>query len=163
MHEFEHQDATQTLAEGLAEYHRANPHLSRGAALSPEARDFFDSHDVVHVVFGCDTSLPHEAVVKLSSIFGTTGGLSVLGGYRLHESIDIYKRLDPGEVLRTILRSVVIVPRTLIRCLRQRRRWPWTDFALHLDTPLHVLRAEFGIRVVASAGRAPGISMQRNP
>jgi hypothetical protein len=150
MHEFERQDTTQTLAEGLAEYHHAHPGLTRGDALSPDAREFFRCHDVVHVVFGCDTSLPREAVVKLSSLFGTTGGFSVLRGYRLHESIDIYRRLDPVEALTTILRSVVIVPRTLIRCLRQRKRWPWAEFARHLDSPLHALRAEYGIRVAAN-------------
>jgi hypothetical protein len=150
MHDFERQDASQTLAEGLAEYYRANPQLKRGSQLSPAAQEFFGCHDAVHVLFGCSTSLPHEAVVKLSSIFGTTGGLAVLRGYRLHESIDIYRRLGIGEILRTFLCAAVIVPRTVVRCLRQRRRWPWDGFQDRLGTPLAALRTEYGIRVAGS-------------
>lgn len=77
-HEFESPNTTQSLAEGLAEYFAANPLLKRDEHLiSPEARQFFRSHDAVHVVYGCGTSMPDEAIVKLASIFGTTGRLSV--------------------------------------------------------------------------------------
>lgn len=147
MHAFEQQDSPQTLRAGLAEYYGKNPQLVRGEKLSPEAREFFRCHDAAHVVFGCGTTLPHEAVVKLSSIFGTTGGFSVLRGYRLHESIDIYRRLGVGEVLATLAQSLFIVPRTVYRCLRQRRRWPWSDFEAEMDVPLGTLRAGYGIRV----------------
>jgi hypothetical protein len=150
MHTFELQDTAQTLAEGLAEYYQRNPNLSRGRDLSPEAQAFFRCHDTAHVVFGCNTSLPHEAVVKLSSIFGTTGGFSVLQGYRLHESINIYRQLTLRDIAATFAQSTALVPRTLYRCLRQRKRWPWAQFAEYQHVPLGVLRAEFGIRVAGS-------------
>lgn len=136
-----------TLGEGLAEYYAAYPLLKRGPTLSPPAEEFFRCHDVCHVVFGCDTSLANEAVVKLSSIFGTTGGLGVLRGYALYDSLDIYRKLPIGEVLLTIAAAVVIVPRTISRRMQQTRRWPWTDFTALLDTPLADLRRDFGIRV----------------
>lgn len=147
MHTFEHQETSRTLAQGLAEYYSRNPDLARGAQLSPDAQEFFRCHDAAYVVFGCVTSLPDEAVVKLSSLFGATAGFSVLRGYRLHESVDIYRRLRPRDILRTIVVAIGVVPRTVFRCLRQTRRWPWADFAAHLDTPLGKLRAEHGIRV----------------
>jgi hypothetical protein len=142
------QNAGMSLADGLAEYHREHPFLKRGDRLRPEAREFFRCHDVVHVLYGCDTSLAQEAVVKLSSIFGTTAGFGVLKGYSLYESIDIYTKLKLGEVLATIVAAFVIVPRTIWRCSRQRKRWPWSEFNAHLQAPLRELRAEFGIRVV---------------
>lgn len=81
-HAFESPHTTQTLSEGLAEYFAANPMLKREAdLLSPQARQFFRSHDAVHVVYGCGTSMSDEAIVKLASIFGTRGGLDVLRGY----------------------------------------------------------------------------------
>ena len=147
MHGFEHQRSSQTLAQGIAEYHRVHPNLVRGPQLSPDAQDFFRCHDVAHVVFGCGTSLPHEAVVKLSSIFGTTGSLSVLRGYRRHESVDIYRRLALSDIVVTVISSVVIVPRTIVRCLRQRKRWPWSGHSAHLHVALADLRSEYGIRV----------------
>lgn len=147
MHAFQQQDCTLTLSEGLAEYYARNPRLKRGTSLSAPARDFFRCHDAAHIVFGCDTSLPHEAVVKLSSMFGTTAGMSVLRGYALHDSRDIYRALSLGEILRITAAALVIVPRTALRCLRQKKRWPWTGFDPFLQTPLRNIRREFGIRV----------------
>lgn len=147
MHAFERQDSRQTLADGILEYYQSNPGLARGRGMSPAAQEFFRCHDAVHVVYGCGLSLIDEAVVKLSSIAGTTGGLGVLRGYRLHDSLEIYKKLSAFEVLATVLQSVVVVPRTLLRCVRQRYRWPWSNFDPHMHTPLSEIREEFGIRV----------------
>lgn len=147
MHTFEQQDTTQTLAEGLAEYYRDNPQLAQLRGMSSQGREFFRCHDAVHVVFGCNTSLKHEAIVKLASVFGTTAGFGALRGYGLHESVSIYRKLRVKEVAATVLSSFALIPTTLYRCLRQSRRWPWNDFAGYEDMPLGRLRAVFGIRV----------------
>jgi hypothetical protein len=144
---FESASSAQTLAEGLAEYYAANPGLKRGPSLSPEAREFFRCHDTVHVLYGCGTSMPDEAIVKLASIFGTTGGLSILRGYRLHESIDIYRRLPVAGTLRALLLAPWLVARTIWRCRRQRSAWPWSAHEPYMDVPLSELRARFGIGV----------------
>ena len=73
----------------------------------------------------------------------------------LAESLQIYRQLRFVDVVCAILQSVFFVPRTLIRCLRQRDRWPWADFAPYLEAPLDETRRRFGIRV-AHAGRADG-------
>ena len=71
----------------------------------------------------------------------------MLRGYARHEAFDIYCRLDGREVLATAVAAPWVVPRTLWRCLRQRRRWPWARFDALLDQPLDQLRGEYGIRV----------------
>lgn len=147
MHRFQYQDSEQTLAQGIGEYFAANPGLARGRDMSAGAERFFRCHDVAHVVFGCGTTLDDEAVVKIASLLGTTGGLAVLKGYRLHESLQIYRTLRIADVLRSIVRSVIIVPRTAIRCLSQRARWPWADHRDYMQVPLRELRRTFGIRV----------------
>ena len=146
---FQSAASTQTLAEGLAEYYTANPHLKRGDALSPEARAFFLSHDVVHVLYGCGTSMSDEAVVKLSSLFGTDGGFSILRGYRLHESLDIYRKLPLGGALLALVASPWLIVRTFWRCAQQAAKWPWSNYERHMQTPLCALRARFGIKVQA--------------
>ena len=147
-HHFESARSTQTLAQGLAEYFAANPGLKReNSLLSQEARQFFRAHDVVHVLYGCGTSMPDEAVVKLSSIFGTTGGMAVLRGYTHHETLDIYTRLPIGSTILALLSAPYLFIRTVWRCARQRERWPWADHEQFLDTPLSELRNRFGIRV----------------
>jgi hypothetical protein len=147
MHAWQAPDSTLTLREGLAAYYRAFPALKRGPGLSPAAQAFFARHDAVHVAWGCDVSLAHEAVVKLASFYGTDGFFSAVRGYLLHDSMDIYRGLDVGEVARTMGRALVIVPVTLWRCLRQKKRWPWAGYEALLDTPLRDLRAAYGIRV----------------
>ncbi|MBI3245784.1 MAG: hypothetical protein HYZ50_04665 [Deltaproteobacteria bacterium] len=147
MHAFEHQNSRQTLADSIAEYYKANPGLAQGRGMSQAAREFFRCHDAVHVVYGCGNTLNDEAIVKLSSIFGTTGGLGVLSGYQLHESLQIYKKLRVVEVLLAILQSAFFIPRTLVRCVRQRSRWPWNNFDKYLHVPLREIRQEFAIRV----------------
>ena len=144
---FKTQECDLTLAEALSEYYARHPLLKRGPTLSPAAQDFFRCHDAAHIVFGCDTSLANEAVVKLSSIFGTTAGLGVMRGYALYDSLDIYRKLPLGEVLAVIARAIVIVPQTISRRLRQKKRWPWSQFEEFLDTPLADIRREFGIYV----------------
>jgi hypothetical protein len=146
-HGFESASSTQTLAEGLAEYYAANPALKRGDSLSPEAREFFRCHDAVHVVYGCGTSMPDEAIVKLSSLFGTTSGLSVLRGYRLYESLDIYRKVPIGSTLFAILISPYLILRTAWRCRRQHEPWPWSAHDAYMNLPLDQLRARFGIKV----------------
>lgn len=146
---YQRQDSPLTLREGLEEYYSAHPALKRGETLSAPARAFFERHDAVHVVYGCDTTLPQEAVVKLASFFGTTEGLKVMEGYRLYDSLDIYRQLRLADILATLARAPVLAPRTIWRCRRQAKPWPWDSFDGHLDTPLGALRADYGIRVAA--------------
>ena len=146
-HRFESASSTQTLAEALAEYYAANPALKRGSSLSPQAQEFFHCHDTVHVLYGCGTSMPEEAIVKLASLFGTTAGVSVLKGYRLHESLDIYRKLPLASTLVALLMAPYLIARTIWRCVRQRSTWPWAQHEQYLNTPLSDLRARFGIKV----------------
>ena len=147
-HQFESALSEQTLAEGLAEYFAANPHLKRSSdLLSPEAKHFFLSHDIVHVLYGCGTSMPDEAIVKLSSLFGTTGGRAVLRGYTDHETLDIYTKLPVTGTVLALLLSPYLIARTLWRCGMQKQRWPWAENQQYLNTPLRELRARFGIKV----------------
>lgn len=147
MHRYQQQHSTQTLAEGIAEYYSTNSVLIEGRSVSASAHEFFRCHDAVHVVFGCDTSLSDEAIVKIGSIFGTSEGVKVLRGYRLPESQEIYRELSIPEILITAVKSVFLVPRTLWRCARMNQRWPWSDFNSHLDSTLTDIRREYGIRV----------------
>jgi len=147
-HRFESSNTTQTLAEGLAEYLAAHPMLKRDSdLLSIEARQFFRSHDVVHVVYGCGTTMLDEAIVKLASLFGTTGGFSVLRGYVHHETLDIYRKLPLAGTLIAVATAPFLIARTLWRCAGQSRRWPWASYDNYLCVSLRDVRSEFRIKV----------------
>lgn len=147
-HQFESPDSTQTLEEGLAEYFAANPELKRdGQLLTQEARQFFRSHDIVHVLYGCGTSMPDEAIVKLASLFGTDGGWQILSGYTHFETLDIYRKLPLASTLSALLLAPYLIVRTFWRCLTQARRWPWKENGQYMKIPLSEIRARFRIRV----------------
>ena len=137
-----------TLEEGLREYHENHSDLVSGRQASPTALEFFRCHDAAHVVFGCSTTLINEAMVKMWSFLGTTAGLTLLRDYRLPESQEIYRTLLWGDIARTALRSLVVVPRVMVRCRRMTRRWPWSDFDSYQKVPLVTLRREFGIEIL---------------
>lgn len=147
-HRFESPHTTQTLAEGLAEYFSAHPNLKRESTLlSPEARQFFRAHDIVHVLYGRGTSMPDEAVVKLASVFGTTGSAQILRGYTHHETLDIYRGLPVASTLFALFTAPYIIARTLWRCAWQHERWPWAENEQFMNVPLAELRSRFGISV----------------
>ncbi len=137
-----------TLEQGLAEYYGARDDLVTGRGASERAREFFRCHDTAHVVFGCGTTLPQEALVKIWSFFGTTAGLTLLRAYRLPESQEIYRTLSWTEVAGTTRFALVYVPVVLGRCLQMHRRWPWSEFDSYRSVRLVEIREEFGIRVV---------------
>lgn len=147
MFEYQNPATRQTLAEGLREYYASRADLVSERGLSPVAREFFRCHDAAHVVFGCSTSLDDEACVKLWSFFGTTAGLGLIRAYALPESQEVYTTLALRDIVSTALRSLVIVPVVLWRCLRMRKRWPWKEFESQLDRPLTEIRAEYGIEL----------------
>lgn len=145
---FQSPDSSQTLQEGLAEYFQAHADMRLAQQLvSCEARQFFRSHDIVHVLYGCGTSMSDEAVVKIASLFGTTGGVRVLLGYVHHETLRLYCQIPVRGALHAILLSPYLVVRTVFRCLAQRQRWPWAENEKYMDVRLDELRATFGIRV----------------
>ena len=147
---FQIPDAELTLEEGLAEYYASRNDLVGGRGISSDAREFFRCHDAAHVVFGCSTTLLDEAVVKIWSFFGTTAGLCLVRKYRLPEAKEVYGQLRWATIARTTIQSLVIVPRTLSRCIRMRKRWPWSDFDCYRKVSLSELRREFGIEPLAT-------------
>ena len=144
---FQSPDCELTLGEGLDEFYGSRDDLVIGRGASDSARKFFRCHDAAHVVFGCGTTLTNEAMVKIWSFFGTTAGLSLIRDYRSPESKEIYEQIEWGDVPGTALRSMVSVPVVFFRCLRMRKRWPWSDFESYTNVGLADIRREFGIRV----------------
>jgi hypothetical protein len=118
--------------------------------MSAAAREFFRCHDAAHVVFGCDTTLTNEGVVKLWSFFGTTAGLGLLRDYNSPESKEIYQQIGPADVLTTTVQLLPLVPRVLVRCARMKKRWPWAEFEASLERKLVEIRAEYGIEVLGT-------------
>ncbi len=141
-----------TLRQGLENFHNEyKKHLHHNkTGISKEARAFFKSHDIAHVLFGCDISLYGEGSVKIWTIFGTTLGFwKHLNGYQEANAFALSRHFTLVHVLKDLLKLLSSIPLLIIRAKRMHKPWPWTEFEPYLDTPpIEDIRKEFNINVL---------------
>jgi len=140
-----------TLRQGLDnfrnEYQDYLSHTQK--EISEEARAFFTSHDVAHVLFACDISLYGEGSVKIWTIFGTTLGFwKHLTGYQEANAFELATHFTFMHVVKNIFKFLSSIPRLIISARRMYKPWPWADFDAYLDTPIVEIREEFNIKVL---------------
>lgn len=148
---YQAQDSPLTLREGLAEYFRRNPALMDEAGLPRDLGEGLHSHDIAHVVFGCDTTLVGEVILVRWSLFGVTGSIRpYLTGLRRRETRGLFRdalaRFRPSMLWRLVKFASIAI----IRSLRMRERWPFDAYEPYLDQPLGEIRERFGIRVLGA-------------
>jgi hypothetical protein len=131
--------------------------------MSDDSREFFRRHDIAHVVFGCDTSLLNEAMVKLWTAFGTTLGFwKHIGAYSRDETTNIARELRPAAVVGTCFRAIALFPRVLARCRAMKKPWPWDQPDPYLKKRLVDVRQEFNIKpIITKVGRSHGREAQQ--
>ncbi|MEO1517695.1 MAG: hypothetical protein AAFV95_21905 [Bacteroidota bacterium] len=137
-----------TLRQALEKFYQENAHkLSHNKnGVSSEAKTFFLSHDIAHVLFACDTTLFGEGAVKIWTIFGTTLGFwKHIRGYQEADALELSKDFGLGHVLANVFAFLVAIPRLIIRAKRMNKPWPWAGFEPYLDRPLSEIREEFNI------------------
>jgi hypothetical protein len=140
-----------TLRQGLAEYFRWSGELMDQAELPPDLGLGLRSHDVAHVVFGCDTTLLGEVVLARWSIFGVTGSIrAYLIGLRRRETRGLFRDAFASFRLAMLWRIVKFASVAVVRSLRMRERWPFEDYEPYFDQPLCEIRQRFGIRVLGA-------------
>lgn len=151
--EFLKQGCAATLREGLNELYRHAPDV---AEVSERKGKSFRDHDLTHVVFGCDTSLEGEILLKPWILFGTTITVDEIKAYQADPEV---QRLNQeglemmGGRLRTYsLALVYYFPLFFWIWLRRVRKmsakWPHSEVSeAMLDTPLEQLRQHYGIKL----------------
>ncbi len=143
------QDCTQTLREALDAYYAGIDGLITEDNAEKWVADLFRSHDIGHVVFGCDTTVRGEPLADLFCIFGTDCTLREYLRYaELPEAKAVF--VEAGFVTM-VTATVLSVPGMLLslwRSFRMREPWPFWDNDAWLDTPLNEIRERFGIRVI---------------
>lgn len=140
-----------TLRQGLDKFHQDyrayHSHTEEG--ITSEVKAFFRSHDIAHVLFGCDISLFGEGSVKIWTIFGTTLGFwNHIRDYRKANAFQLSKNFGLSHVLKNLFKFLVTIPLLILRAKRMTKPWPWSDFDVYLDRSLVDIRKEFNIHVV---------------
>ncbi|SEQ66516.1 Coq4 family protein [Neolewinella agarilytica] len=138
-----------TLREGLDIFQQKNKKFFSTRPMSGKARTFLSSHDIAHVVFGCDTTLYGEGVVKVWTTFGTTLSFwKVIRGYNEVNAFQLFRAYSFRHIAGNILRFLWAIPTVIIRSGQMKKPWAWSDYQPYLDKPIAEIREEFNIRVV---------------
>ena len=144
-------ETQETLRQGLEKFHKTyEEHLSHDKeGVSKEAQAFFLSHDIAHVLFGCDISLFGEGAVKIWTIFGTTLGFwRHITGYKAANAFRLAKTFTSTDVITNIFKFLLSIPKIIIRAKKMSKPWPWESFEPYLDMPISEIRKEFNIKVL---------------
>ena len=140
-----------TLREGLDRFRsRYTDQLSHDLRnTSEKARIFFESHDIAHVLFGCDISLFGEGSVKVWTIFGTSLGFwKHIKGYQEASAFSLSGNFKLIQILTNLFKLLVFIPVIIVRACRMNKRWPWNNYDFYLDIPLSEIRKEFNIKIL---------------
>jgi hypothetical protein len=147
-------NSTQTLREGLAEYYALNPHVTLPDDRSSEFGRILRSHDVGHVIYGCDTGMFDE--LKLLPLFWWTSECTFKIYLEMKNSPAVDVMYDDmirekgalwlyGEVLR-VMPGLML---TLIPIWWKTRNWkkrsPFLEFEHLYDRSLLDIRQEFDL------------------
>ena len=142
-------DPTLTLREGLQRLRQQNTSVFSAREVTPEAEAFFRCHDTAHVVFGCDTSLYGEGVLKLFTMFGTTLGFwKHITGYFQADAGSLFMQYRWRQVAKNLLKVIIDAPRVILRARQMSKPWPWSEHAEYLDVAVSDIRREFNIKVI---------------
>ncbi len=139
------------LREGLEKFYvECESLLSNDTeGISNELKSFLISHDVAHVLFGCDISLLGEGSVKIWTLFGTTLGFwNAIRAYKKANAYALAKNFNFTHVVNNIFKFLSSIPILIVRANRMHKPWPWTEFESYLDTPISEIRKEFNIHVL---------------
>lgn len=140
-----------TLRQGLEKFYKENGnYLSHNKnEISREAKNFFKSHDIAHVLFGCDISLFGEGSVKVWTIFGTTLGFwNHISAYKEASAFELSRNFSLAHFVSNIFKLLLSIPVLIVRARNMNKSWPWSEFEPYLDTPISEIRKEFNIQVL---------------
>jgi hypothetical protein len=148
---YQEQDSPLTLAQGLAEYYRANGgRVLPPSSLPPQSAALFKSHDICHVIFGLDTTLEDEAMADTRTLLSCDVGFARYSGY-LATNADtqaIFKEIGYAAIMWGTLKTLPRLARAVREHFRMAKKWPWVPPEDYQQRTLAALRREYGIRVI---------------
>jgi len=139
----------QTLQQGLELFQLKNTKYFSERVYTDRGEAFIKSHDIAHVVFGCDTTIYGEGVVKVWTTFGSNLSFwKVTTGYNEVNAFELSRAYSKGHVVKNILGFLWVIPKTIIRARKMKKPWPFYDYEPYLDRPISEIRREFNIVVL---------------
>ena len=138
--------ASDTLATALVKFRRAHGLNEKYSGMSEEAQAQFERHDIIHVLFGLDTSLRDEAKADGWTLLGSDVSWRELREFtKLPEEQEIVSAIGWRGVVSAIWQALPDYASMAWRSRRLKKRWPWSDNETYRSQQVSAIRKEFGI------------------
>ncbi|WP_298465125.1 hypothetical protein [uncultured Erythrobacter sp.] len=136
-----------TLEEALDAFRKENNLEAKYRDMREEAQTHFERHDIIHVLFGLDTSIRQEAQADGWTLFGTDISLRhIREFFDLPEEKELIEDIGWWEITKAYFRGIPDYFRIAWQSRKLRKKWRWSDHAAYRSRRVGEIRQEFGIK-----------------
>ena len=153
MLEYQDQNCSLTLQEGLNCYYEAFPESTEILKDSMDSGTLLRDHDCTHVIFGLDISIEQESILDTWVLWGSKWELRYLLGYqKLPQIKQLYKNLV-NEIgyfgfIKILWKLSGIKRKVMFRTFKMKKKWPFKMPEEYLSMKISDLRETHGIKVL---------------
>ena len=153
MLEYQDQNCSLTLQEGLNCYYEAFPESTEILRDSMGSGTLLRDHDCTHVIFGLDISIEQESILDTWVLWGSKWELRYLLGYqKLPQIKQLYKNLV-NEIgyfgfIKILWKLGGIKRKVMFRTFKMKKKWPFKMPEEYLSMKISDLREMHGIKVL---------------
>ena len=153
MLEYQNQNCSLTLQEGLNCYYEAFPESTEILKDNMDSGTLLRDHDCTHVIFGLDISIEQESILDTWVLWGSKWELRYLLGYqKLPQIKQLYKNLV-NEIgyfgfIKILWKLGGIKRKVIFRTLKMKKKWPFKMPEEYLSMKILDLREMYGIKVL---------------
>ena len=153
MLEYQYQNCSLTLQEGLNCYYKAFPESIEIFEDNAGSGTLLRDHDCTHVIFGLDISIEQESILDTWVLWGSKWELRYLLGYqKLPQIKQLYKNLV-NEIgyfgfIKILWKLSGIKRKVIFRTFKMKKKWPFKMPEEYLSMKISDLREMHGIKVL---------------
>jgi len=138
-----------TLADALSQHYERNPQFTIWSAYKSEnAKKLVKAHDIMHIIFGCDTTLLGEMRVQLWSKFGVKSfGLRESFRYARDKEARVLLKNPVGyrRMLLFFLKHIGEIKEIRAQARKMSRKWVYFDEDIYMTLKIGEIRKRFNI------------------
>ena len=148
-YQYQQQDSSQTLQEGLEEYYASIPGLMIPDDTNEKTAQMLTLHDVTHVIFGCSTSIEDEFLCDSWTLMGSNLSFSKYLEYMKYpETQQMFKEIGYFKVIWIGIKTLPEIIKVYLRTRKMAKKWSWSGYKQYLNLTLKDIRQEFNICLV---------------
>lgn len=136
-----------TLGEALLVFRKEHGLDAKYRDMRQEAQHHYELHDMVHVLWGLDTSMRQEAQADGWTLLGTDiSRRDIREFFDLPEEKELIDELGWWAIAKGYVRAIPDYFRIFWQSRKLRKKWRWSDNAAYRSKRVDDIRREFGIR-----------------